>query len=790
MQLTIRNQIILLAIGLTTGVCLLLTVLLVDRLSNEREKLVQQNFLSHLDSLSNIVNNSFRNIDRDILTLAELPPISGIARSRQNEEIDPLDGSSTAIWKDRLATIFTAMLKNRELYFQIRLIDAADNGREMVRVDRLADGSIIRAEQLQEKWTEPYFYPSTQLQKGELYYAPVSLNREFNKVTESKTPTLRVSTPVFDPQGRIYAFLIININYKKLITALNEYNFEGHSNFLIDNQGNLAAFSDNQSTFQYHESNSENRYKNLIKVLQEQNRNNGVFTFTDAEGAEHVVGYNSQTIFSGRKGLSLTYAVSKPQELLLQPVKRVRNRSLIIGALLITFAGIIAYISSSRLTHSILKRIKQLGDIAEGRQQLPDYNAKDDELDALLSSISISLNEAVLAKQMEIESLEKYQMIFNSVIDGLLVFDENGKIREANKAATTIFGFINENPVGSNISELIPNNLISSSTEIFEKHLGDKQENILGKIREIEAQHRDGSKFPIDIVITGLKQHHNNLFIAVVRDITPRKQREEELKRLLKELKQSNDELDDFAYVVSHDLREPLRGMQMHAQKLIKKLEHDANEDTQRRIHRIDELAEKLFKQVGDLLFFSRLGRSEMAMEHTNINTLVSDVTISLKAFLKENNAQVEIKGSLPEIICDKAKVFSIFSNLIQNGVKYNQQQEKKIEILFYKKLLHENNIYNNVFCVKDNGIGIDSSFHRDIFKIFKRLHSDSEYGFGTGSGLTFVKKSIEKHGGNIWMTSKPDEGSSFYFTLSYHYAEDNSLPVQTIEQSNQEVRL
>lgn len=150
-------------------------------------------------------------------------------------------------------------------------------------------------------------------------------------------------------------------------------------------------------------------------------------------------------------------------------------------------------------------------------------------------------------------------------------------------------------------------------------------------------------------------------------------------------------------------------------------------------------------------------------MRKVNLNHMIEDIALMMETALQEKHAEIQIPIPLPSIICDVPRVTEVFRNLITNGVKYNQSERKIIEI----GLTPESTDARQVFYVKDNGIGIETKFYDDIFRIFKRLNEEDDITKGSGVGLTFVKKIIERHGGSIWLDSTPNLGTCFYFTLN-----------------------
>ena len=248
----------------------------------------------------------------------------------------------------------------------------------------------------------------------------------------------------------------------------------------------------------------------------------------------------------------------------------------------------------------------------------------------------------------------------------------------------------------------------------------------------------------------------------------------DELSQVNRELARSNVELDSFAYIASHDLKEPLRGIYNYSSFLIEDYGEILDETGIDKLNTLMRLTHRMEDLINSLLHYSRLGRAELQMLPVDLNSLVADVLNVLK--ISERGKQVEFKiPRLPVVNCDRTLVSELFTNLISNGIKYNQKAEKIIEIGYLAsdesvkvQIMHEFEVTSakNIFYVRDNGIGIREQHLESIFRIFKRLHSQKKYGGGTGAGLTIAKKIVERHGGEIWVESEYKQGSTFYFTL------------------------
>jgi signal transduction histidine kinase len=256
------------------------------------------------------------------------------------------------------------------------------------------------------------------------------------------------------------------------------------------------------------------------------------------------------------------------------------------------------------------------------------------------------------------------------------------------------------------------------------------------------------------------------------------------------ELERSNQELDDFAYIASHDLKEPLRGLFNHASFLLEDYGDKFDEEGVRRLTRLGQLCQRLERLINDLLYFSRLGRADLAIQETDPNEVIAEIMQMMETVLNDRQAHIAVPRELPHIVCDKTRVTEVFRNLITNAVKYNDKTERIVEIGFLESVDTAEPPETNVFYVRDNGLGIDPEFHQEIFRIFKRLQAVSDgHDVGTGVGLTFVKKIVERHGGRIWLESELGKGTVFYFTLNRgrnepsrnkHEAANDPVPVHS----------
>ena len=233
--------------------------------------------------------------------------------------------------------------------------------------------------------------------------------------------------------------------------------------------------------------------------------------------------------------------------------------------------------------------------------------------------------------------------------------------------------------------------------------------------------------------------------------------------QLIEKLERSNNELDRFAHIASHDLKEPLRGITINADYL--KLEN-LSEKSAKRVDRMVFLCHRLEQLISDLLFYSSLGRKENVNEVVDLNRIVKEIRRSLTELLDERKGRIVIETELPKVLADKSKVRTVLQNLIINGLKYNVSAYREITIGYKNKEKSGDALSCNCFYIRDNGIGIAMKDHDRIFTIFSRLNTEKAYGAGTGAGLSFVRKIIDEYKCDISYVSEPGVGTTFYFSL------------------------
>ena len=352
----------------------------------------------------------------------------------------------------------------------------------------------------------------------------------------------------------------------------------------------------------------------------------------------------------------------------------------------------------------------------------------------------------------------------------------NAILQSVNPAAERIFGYSSAEMLGRNIAMLMPEPDHSRHDGYLANYRRTGDAKIIGIGREVTGRRKDGSTFPMDLAVSSFHLAGARAFAGLVRDITARKAAEAQIKFYAEalqaqntELQRSNQELDDFAYIASHDLKEPLRGIHNYSSFLIEDYADKLDDDGRNKLETIKRLTQRLEDLINSLLKFSRVGRLDLAVQETDLSDVIAAVQDSLAINLRERGVELRVPRPLPSVRCDSVRIGEVFRNLIANAMKYNDKPVKWIEVGYVVAQPldgEETDRGKTTFYVRDNGIGIPEKHLDAVFRIFKRLHSRDKFGGGTEVGLPIVKKIVERHGGRIWIDSRFGEGSSFNFTL------------------------
>lgn len=388
-----------------------------------------------------------------------------------------------------------------------------------------------------------------------------------------------------------------------------------------------------------------------------------------------------------------------------------------------------------------------------------------DEAEQTLTAIQNGDIDAIVApngsdgsKVYTLESADSlYRNLVQEMNEGVATLTYDGIILYSNTKLASMLQIDMNEIIGLSINDfIIPKDLEKYQT-IFDQGLETSSSG------EISIKSVEGSVIPVYISINNLKRL--NVKYVVITDLSDQKHHEElkkaydEIEKRTLDLERSNEDLKHFAYVASHDLREPLRMIASFLQLLEKCYKDNLDQEANTFIEFAVDGAKRLDNMINDLIEYSKVTNNKMEFSSIKLENVLNEALISLMVPIKENNAIITY-DTLPVVNGNKQLLIQLFQNLIGNAIKYRSQDDPQIHI----SALKEKDQY--LFSVNDNGIGMDSEHINRIFTIFQRLHRNDEYE-GTGIGLAIAQKIVYQHGGQIWAESELGNGSTFYFTIS-----------------------
>jgi PAS domain S-box-containing protein len=352
---------------------------------------------------------------------------------------------------------------------------------------------------------------------------------------------------------------------------------------------------------------------------------------------------------------------------------------------------------------------------------------------------------------------ERFRLVVESAPNAMILVNADGMINLVNHQTEKLFGYPRSELIGQRMEFLIPKRFRKQHPQQRNSFFANPKVRAMGTGRDLFALRKDGIEVQVEIGLNPIETNEGQMVLASIIDITERKIQERSLKKQV-ELEIKNKDLEQFAYLASHDLQEPLRTvsnyMQLFAEDYIEHLDDNAR----KYLTSVNNATARMSVLIKSLLDFSRLGRDKKLVT-INVKKIIDEVLADLETSIKTSQASIEV-NEMPEILAYETELRQLFQNLITNAIKFRKPNHTpKIKISATKPDRKWK------FTISDNGIGIAPEHFERVFGIFQRLHTKEEYE-GNGIGLANCKKIVELHNGEIWLDSKLEEGTTFYFTI------------------------
>ena len=373
----------------------------------------------------------------------------------------------------------------------------------------------------------------------------------------------------------------------------------------------------------------------------------------------------------------------------------------------------------------------------------------------------MDVTELKNAEDLIIKNEQRNTLILNSSLDAILIIDHKGCITFWNPQAELIFGWKSEEVLGLNISEvIIPAEMKSAHQSGMDRFMSTGKSTIMNQVLELIAINKEGAEFPVEITVVPIDDTTNSLaFCAFIRDISIRKNREKQISNQNRKLTVQNKQLEQFTYIASHDLQEPLLTLTSFSELLLEEHSEQLNDEGKLFMEFINKSALRMRALVSGLMDYARIGKLEK-IEEINCRELLENVLEDLSSNITKTKAKITV-DPLPTIQGYSTYIRLLFQNIISNAIKFNKPGVDPVVHIQFSELKEE-----WLFTITDNGIGIGKKHQEEIFTIFKRLNHQEQYE-GHGIGLSHCKKIVDLHEGDLWVKSQVGQGSAFSFTIS-----------------------
>lgn len=691
-----------------------------------------------LDQITEIIDTRFSQQRQQVHFLHATPPIQGILRASNEKLLDPLDSTTRDQWIDRLQTIFIAFLESNPLIVKARYVGVADDGKEVLRVER-QQGDVIAADagMLMQLNKEDYYDEVLALPPNAIYTSNIRLNKEFGRIEFPTWSTYQIAKAIYDQNGDVFGFIVLSFYADSLLDHLRDA-IEDHQNiYLLNANGGFLIHPNKKYEFSFEI--GDQAYWDLLY------KGKGIYTTKYSEPIYESVEHEDKFYFAEREvlldwpgsGRLVKPVIAIPARVIKEQLEEVQwlYTWITIVTILVVFFAVLYY--RFRVSRELTRYVREA----------------------------------------------EFEAIFLGSRDAIISLDKKGRIKSWNPSAEGMFQYGANYAVGKSVFNLI----FDTDDQVFgQKMLEDIVNGIQVKPMDTVAHDKNLTPIQVEVSLSAIIDEERGIqsIAAIVRNIAERKRFEEkiinlnetlehrveertqELAKARDDAQQASRSKSSFIASVSHEIRTPMNGI-LGMISLMKRGE--MSEKQRRLLNNAESSAQSLTVLINDLLDISKIESGKMQFEHRayNVVSLVNDMaaSLSVSAFEKEIDFIVDCSGVEHEwLLGDQARIRQVLYNLVGNAIKYTHSGHIEVVVSTHRT---DSKAAEVLFKVEDTGVGIETTDLDQLFEAFSTVEkADGKNVNGTGLGLTISKQLCRKMGGDIYAKSEKDKGSTFFATI------------------------
>lgn len=412
------------------------------------------------------------------------------------------------------------------------------------------------------------------------------------------------------------------------------------------------------------------------------------------------------------------------------------------------------------------RQSKQLTEtLAELREQRDERQQRMQDMAKVMEDLReerAALEREIMARENVQQALQRSKEVFHAIVESaptaVVMIDPNGDIELVNAETERLFGYTRKELIGKPVEILVPPRFKFDHPEFRKRYLENPATRRMGAGRDLYGRRKDGTEVAVEIGLNPIEAEEGIFVLSAIVDITERQRTEREIRRINAELMNKNEEIQQFVYTVSHDLKSPLVTCKGFVGVAREDLKEGLLEDVESSLARIEHATDRMSQLIQDLLQLSRIGTIRNEPEEIDVVELVQSAISDLSSRLEGVRAVVSVQRDLPRVVADRVRLAQVFENLLTNAVKYGCGHDQPAVVI--EGCIDAGEVR---YCVRDNGSGIAPQFHERIFGLFERLESNTD---GTGVGLAAVSRIMEAHGGRAWVESEVGQGAAFWLAF------------------------